>query len=276
MNELLRAQFSPSILRNWIFVVIGVAIISHAAGSAVAQTKNPSNGTEKITFLTADDFPYQTKEGTGATYEILETVFAKLNYTTDQIHFYPWARAFADVKSGKKNTAVFSMTRKPAREKFFDWYCYLFDGLSPQVIVRSDFVPSRSRNALSGKIAVLWRGSAGILRLKSLMKRGLESSYVEVSNHKQIIQMLMSGRADFTISFSKLIKKECSKENIDCESLVVFDYPQLQERNRLYLALSKNFDQHTKSTFVKAFLDFQRTKQYLRILHKYDLKFIVD
>jgi hypothetical protein len=66
------------------------------------------------------------------------------------------------VKSGEKNTALFSMTRKPVRESYFDWCCYLFDGLSPQVIVRKDFKPNLSQNTLTGKAAIFWRGRFNI------------------------------------------------------------------------------------------------------------------
>ena len=155
----------------------------------------------QITFLTTDDFPYQTSKGVGASYEIMKNLIPLLNYSMDQIRFYPWARAFKRVKSGERNAAVFSMTRKPEREPHFDWCCYLYDGLSPQIIVRKDFKAGDPQDALSGKTAALWRGSAGVLRFNKLVKKGLKADFHQASTQEQIIKMLLRGRVDFIISF---------------------------------------------------------------------------
>ncbi len=257
-------------------LIVAIIFCGYAVKAEAKELQNiadKGSNTGKITFLTDNDFPYQTDDGRGATYEILQRIFTQLNYSDDRIVFSPWARSFDTVKSGKNDVAIFSMTRKPAREDYFDWCCYLYDGLSPQIIVRKGFKPSNPEDALSGKTAVLWRGSAGILRFNKLVKNGLKADRYEVNNHKQIIQMLLSGRADFTISFFQLIEKECKAAGLDCSSMVALEYPRLKERNRLYVALSRNTDKGLRDEFVKAFLTFQGTSEYLSIVEKYGLEF---
>lgn len=86
--------------------------------------------------------------------------------------------------------------------------------------------------------------------------------------------MLLIGRANFTISFLSTVRKICKNKKMNCDSLVVLEYPDLKERNWIYLALSKNTDKKPRDEFVSAFSNFQGSKTYLDILDKDGLKFI--
>jgi len=275
------AEYSPL----WIGAITGflafALIVCLAYPAAGQMADDPSstgieNETSQITFVTSDDYPYQTPERTGATYEILMRVFSKINYSPDQIHFFPWARSYNLAVSGEGNIAIFSMTRKPARELLFDWCCYLFDGLTPRIIVRNNFTAGSSEDPLTGKKAVLWRGSASKLRFDKLVANGLEAEHYMVGSHKQLIQMLLHGRADFTISFPTLISEECRVHQLDCKPLVEIDYPQLRERNKLYLALGKNVDEKLRKKFVGAFEKIRESKKYSEILGKYNLTYVEE
>ncbi len=95
-------------------LTVMIALFAMITGSAGAN--------DSVTILTEEFPPFQyTEKGKiiGASAEIVEAIMtnAKVSY---EMKSYPWARSYA-LAQEQPNTMIYSISRRPAREKLFKW-----------------------------------------------------------------------------------------------------------------------------------------------------------
>ena len=82
----------------------------------------PAGAKDAVTIFTEEFPPFQYSENSkivGASAEIVEAIMAIANVSYE-VKSYPWARSYALVQE-QPNTMIYSISRRPAREKLFKW-----------------------------------------------------------------------------------------------------------------------------------------------------------
>ncbi len=235
-----------------------------------------ANAEEKLIFNTTDDYPYQTEDGRGATYEIMNHLISEY-YPDNQIIFKPWKRAFNETKFGKRNYVLFSMKQKPERMSMFDWCCYLYDGPANELFALKKNNLSTNRLAtLSGKEVGLWRGDSSELVINDLIDKRVEIRKFTINSILQGIKMLLLGRLDFLVTRGPLFLDTCKENKLDCNQIEKIKHPPIEARGKVFIAFSKNSDKKTRDKFTSLFKEFRKTDKYQAIVKKWGLTYIGD
>lgn len=98
-------------IRSFLMVIATLVMITGPAGAK-----------DTITIFTEEFPPFQYSENgkiVGASAEIVEAIMTMANVPF-KVKSYPWARSYALVQE-QPNTMIYSISRRPAREKLFKW-----------------------------------------------------------------------------------------------------------------------------------------------------------
>jgi len=201
----------------------------------------------------------------GSTIEILEAILKESGLTAD-VNFMPWARALTITKNNP-NTLVLSMIRTAEREHQFYWLGKVSE-LTRVFIYLSDKPENKIINdqQAKSKVTAVIRNSSNY---KELIKKGFseDKNLYLVSTIKQMLNLFINGKVDLIYTDPELIKsylKNVSKSNIQIGHQEI--KPEFQRIS--YIAANKNTDKSILRRLQKAMDDFQKTDQYLYLLHK--------
>jgi len=231
---------------------------------------------EALSFYTTNDYPCQTDDGRGATYEIMNYLLTKY-YPEAKMRFIPWMRAFTLTKSGERNSVLFTTGQKPERIPYFDWCCYLYEGPSNEIFaMKNKNYSTGDLKSLSGKKTALWRGDSSEVVVNELGKKGVKLEKVVVNDVVQAIKMLLSDRVDFIVTRKPLFLESCKDIALDCIKIEKINHPPIEPRRKLFIVFSKNTDKSVRDRFTTLFKEFRKTDQYQNIVKKWGLTYIGD
>ena len=201
----------------------------------------------------------------GSTIEILEAVLKESGLTAE-IKFMPWARALSITKNNT-NTLVLSMIRTAEREKQFYWlgkvseltrvFIYVLENPENKVI--------NDQQAKSKVVAVIRNSS----NYKELITKGFseDKNLYLVATIEEMLNLFIKGKVDLIYTDPNLIKaylKDISQSTIQIGHQKI--KPQHQRVS--YIAANKNTDKSLLKRLQAAMDKFQKTEQYLYLLHK--------
>ena len=112
---------------------------------------------QKITILTEHLAPFQIVSGEtigGISTEIINATLKEANYEY-QISAYPWSISFNRAKR-EKNTCIYSLSRIPDREPFFNWVGHIISStVSLHSLASKNIIITELNDAKKYKIAVI-------------------------------------------------------------------------------------------------------------------------
>ncbi|WP_175498303.1 substrate-binding periplasmic protein [Desulfuromusa kysingii] len=175
----------------------------------------------------------------GLSTEIVRHILKQSGVTLkEDIHIYPWARAYRRVKS-IPGTALFSMARTEAREELFRWVGPLHNVTIGVVAKKKNHISVDSVDDLEGyRIGTVRDGAPEQL----LIGRGVPQEGLErLTGPEQNIKKLEAGRIDvfvFNVQTTHYLMLQLGINPDDYETVFVLKYAEL------YLALHKNTDRN--------------------------------
>ena len=229
----------------------------------------PALGAEKIRVLTEIWEPYNYLDGdrpVGLSTELVKATFKKANIDYE-LEVLPWKRAY-NFTLNDKNTAIFTITRTPAREAVFKWVGPLY----PQVEYfyklrkRSDIKVSRIDDLKAYVVGVLNGGSTQEVLLARGFQNGVNLN--PVTKASQNLAMLFAERVDFVIGSDAKFVFQLKDNNLhkfeDLEKSVL-----LSDSGGYYLALNINTPDEIVNRLQKALDQLMRDGLRDAIWRKY-------
>lgn len=243
-------------IRIFILLLISLTITANAAADEV----------DDITFYTENYPPANYIENgslKGISIDTLKAIFSHINHKEPEVLIVPWARGYRFTLE-KSNTALFTMSRTPAREHLFKWVGPLFNSTHVLIAKKNKSYEFSSLGEAFYHSVVTIEGDISEI---SLLQVGFPAyNIAKVVDAKQGFLMLKSGRVDM-IALSIHGFYHIAKElNIDPK-----EYEQVWTINKIgnYIAFNKNTPDSLIDTFQNAFdeLDLER----VNIKQKYEL-----
>ena len=228
-----------------------------------AQTISPL---ENITFYTENYPPanyLEQNELKGITVDTLKEIWQHLNIPEQEILVVPWARGYRFTLD-HNNTALFTMSKTPARENLFKWVGPIFHSTHVLMAKKSsNFHFTNLGQIFYHSVAAI----EGDISEISLHQIGFPSSNMaKVSQLKQAFLMMQSERVDMMIisihGFTHLAKQLNFDPN---------DYQQVWQVNKIgnYLAFNINTPDEVIQAYQQAFDALEQKR--LKIKENYTL-----
>jgi len=163
--------------------------------SPIATNKKPVTG-ESITYYTENYPPanfIENGEPKGISIDTLKALWKHLKKPEQEIFFVPWVRGYRFTLD-KSNTALFTMSRTPAREKLFKWVGPLFNSTHVLIAKKSKKLQfSTLGQTFYHKVATV----EGDISEISLQQIGFPAyNMAKVAEAKQGFIMMQSDRVD--------------------------------------------------------------------------------
>ena len=233
------------------------------AALACAGGAQASEG--RVLRIVTAHLPPLVVEGTaappGALRELVQELSARMGMVA-QVEFVPWPRALF-VASKQTRTAIFPLTRLPAREAGYRWLAPLYDEnyvfLTPR---GSRFDVSRLDEMKSMRIAVI-RGAA---QATALRQRGY-LRIVEARSVDEVHRYLLEGMADAAFGERAIVRNALASRNAVDQFLVS---PPAYS-NTAWLAGSLDFTRQDAAAFQRAMQQMRADGSYQKILASYGL-----
>ncbi len=225
---------------------------------------------KEIVVAIADWAPYEyfdkSGKSAGLNVEIVQGAAKSIGMKV-KFELYPWTRCLMYVKSGKVD-AILSLNKTKSREKFLYFVPAV---ISEELNVL--FVKNNSEHGFDGDLKKLSGKTVVVARNNLYGKAFDNASYIvkyNANNSKVIIRMISHGRANYGIS-SKYPLIYISTEIGLRNEIKILDPP--VSYGKLYLGFTKRKGTKYKllaNKLGKAIKKFKKTKEYRKILKKYD------
>lgn len=201
------------------------------------------------------------EEQPGALRELVDALCRRLDLAP-QLAFVPWRRAL-HLATTDRRTAIFPLTRLPAREAEYRWLAPLYEEnyifLAPQ---RSGFDVQRPRD-MTGKRIALLRGAAQSSILAELGFRHL----VEASSIDEVHRFLLAGMADAAFGERAIIRRSLSTRGEEKD----FRVSQPVRSTVAWLGGSLDFTEAEAAAYRKAMASLVAEGAQRRIFKRYGL-----
>ncbi len=231
----------------------------------------------KLTIITHDYPPFsymEENEVKGFSTEILREVLKEMKHENFEIKIFPWKRAYVTVEDSK-NFLLYSVARKPHREKHFLWAgrsgprsVGMYKLKSRKDIIVPDIEHARKYHVASTK---------GAAYTKAAYDKGF-NSIQENPDLIQNIRMLYSGRVDLIIADEvalvhsiRAYNKEAAVENVLDESQIeraVYFSP----KSHRWFAFGAKSDRELVSKFQSAY----ETVEKKGVIDKLQSQYLVE
>lgn len=222
--------------------------------------------TPEITFY-SEIYPpanyFDNKELVGITVDTLKEIWKELNQPEQYINIVPWARGYRYTLE-KPNSALFTMSRTPAREDLFKWIGPIFNSTHVLIAKKSKQLNFKNLSEVfKYKVATVRSDISEI----SLNQVGFpEHNMARVSELSLAYKMMESGRVDMIVvtihGFEHLAKQLKFNASL---------YEHVWEVNKYgnYIAFNKQTSDTIISKYKKALDNISH--QHLLIKKKYEL-----
>ena len=220
---------------------------------------------EDITFYTENyppaNYPVEDKLK-GISVDTLKAIWKHLNIPEQEILIVPWARGYRFTLD-RKNTALFTMSKTPARKGLFKWVGPVFHSTHVLMAKKSKrFNFTSLGQAFYHSVATV----EGDISEISLHQVGFPSSNMaKVSQLKQAFLMMQSDRVDMIVvsihGFSYLAQQLNFNEN---------DYEQVWSVNKIgnYIAFNLNTPDEVVQTYQKAFDEIKKERLVIKAAYE--------
>lgn len=150
----------------------------------------------KVTFYTESYPPanfMQNDKLVGISIDSLKLMWANMGISEQNVLLVPWARGYRNVLK-TPNSALFTMSRTPAREKLFKWVGPLFKSVHVLMAKKSAEINFKNlAEVLSYRVATIQGDVSEI----SLLEIGFpDFNMAKVTNLERAFRMMESGRVD--------------------------------------------------------------------------------
>lgn len=170
-------------------------IFSHSV-TAENKLELKANNLPKITFYTESYPPanfIKNDKLVGISVDSLKLIWADMGMSEQTIILVPWARGYRNVLK-TPNSAIFTMSRTPAREKLFKWVGPLFKSVHVLMAKKSANLKFKNLgDVLSYRVATIQGDVSEI----SLQEIGFpDFNMAKVTNLERAFEMMQVGRVD--------------------------------------------------------------------------------
>lgn len=222
---------------------------------------------DELTYFTENLPPYNFSSSnniaTGFNTDVLVLMFKKMgnDLTAKDIKVVPWARGYAAIKSNNKPVALYSTTRRPARENLFKWVGPLSSMENALIVLKDNpanvATPQNASDYDNTKKYGAVRDDSGLSVLKE--SNTLSNKNIQVvSDFNQLVKLLKAKRID---AFS--YNKDVSLYNIEKMGLDTEDFQVIYSRKLgdHYIAFSKVTPDSVVEAHQKAFEEVMADKE---------------
>lgn len=224
--------------------------------------------TINLTYMTEDYPPYNYHDEygilQGSTVEIIQALWEKIGIPSTEIQLLPWARAYMNIQTEKKQV-LFTMSRSKERENLFKWV----GPISSSQHLLVGFAQSGDKTNLS-KLNEIEKFRVGVVR-KDVGEQVLldnhinENILVRSVKMKDNISNLINGRVDF-ISIGEEAYLTLKKRKVQHNSFyIAYTIGYSQD----YIAFSKDVPDNVINLFQGALDAIE--EEHKAILKKYGL-----
>jgi len=236
-----------------------------ALASAVIAPGSRAGPPRPLRLVTAHLPPLVLEHGgarPGALYELVQELCRRLQLTPSA-DFLPWPRALF-VASTMPGTAIFPLTRQPAREGRFRWLAPLYEEhyvfLAPR---RSGFDLQHPQAMKTRRISLI-RGAGQGNILRELGYQHL----VEANSVEEVHRFLLGGMADAAFGERNIIRASLKQRGAEQDFAISVPV----RSTTAWLAASLDFRAEEAQRFAHAMAAMQADGTARRILAKYDLE----
>lgn len=248
------------------FLLALITFVLSNAGLANDKFDLKASQLPSITFYTEDFAPanyIENDELVGITIDSLKLIWADLNLPVQNITMVPWTRGYRNVLK-MPNSALFTMSKTPAREHLFKWVGPLFQSVHVLMAKKSANLKFENLgDVLNYKVSTI-KGDVSEISLQQI---GFpEFNMAKVKNLERAFIMLQSDRVDMMMVSIHSFKHLTGRLDADASK-----YEQVWSVNQLgnYIAFNKETPDKVVNAYQKA-LDNVKKKQVL-IKQKYNL-----
>lgn len=235
------------------------------AAKPLAANQHPVT-VENITYYTESYPPanfIENGEIKGISIDTLKAIWKQLKKPEQEILFVPWVRGYRFTLD-KSNTALFTMSRTPARESLFKWVGPLFNSTHVLIAKKSkNFQFSSLGQVFYHKVATV----EGDISEISLQQVGFPSyNMAKVAKAKQGFLMMQSDRVDMIALSIHGFYHLAQELNFNPD-----DYEQVWNINKIgnYIAFNINTPDSVINTLQQAFDEIQTER--IKIKKRYKL-----
>jgi len=240
-------------------------IFSHVA-VAIAENSIKPNTLPQVTFYTESYPPANyTKDDklVGISIDSLKLMWVEQGIPEQEISMVPWARGYRNVLK-TPNTALFTMSRTPAREHLFKWVGPLFKSVHVLVAKKSaNFKFENLGNVLSYRVATI----QGDISEISLLQIGFpDFNMAKVKSLERAFAMIQSDRVDMMMVSVHGFQHLTKLLNVDPSK-----YEQVWQVNQVgnYIAFNIKTSDHVIQSYQQAFEN--TAEQRMLIKQNYNL-----
>ncbi|MDO6446110.1 transporter substrate-binding domain-containing protein [Colwellia sp. 1_MG-2023] len=227
---------------------------------------NEQAAQSEITFYTEVYPPanyYENNELKGITVDTLKAIWRELQQPEQFINIVPWARGYRNTLDNP-NTALFTMSRTPPREKLFKWVGPIFNSTHVIMTKKSNhFKFSKLSELFDYKVAAV-RGDISEI---SLSKIGFpDQNIAKVTELKLAYKMMETGRVDMLVATIHGFQHLAQQLNFDHTR-----YENVWQVNKFanYIAFNRETPESIITKYQAA-LD-KISEEHLKIKQKYKL-----
>ncbi|WP_163832658.1 substrate-binding periplasmic protein [Spartinivicinus ruber] len=206
---------------------------------------------ESIDIIVENYPPYAYKENgkfTGLSTDITQHILKDSGIKVKSWAFAPWKRAFL-LATEKPGTLLYTVVRKPNREKLFHWIgpisdrnIYIYKLKKRQDIKASSLEEIKSKGYTIGTVI----GTAATEQLKS---EGL--NVTETVNYEQTVHMILLGRTDLVVFLEyslAFLAKQAGSNYAEFEKILLLD-----GSKKYYIVIQKNTDPNIVERLQQSF-----------------------
>lgn len=240
-------------MMKWVTIIALLLMTSliHAQGITVWAEKFPPYGYEN-----------ESGEVVGLSTEIVKFLVEDSAINVDSWIVAPWARAFLETKK-TPNTLLYTVVRKPEREKMFHWIGPISDRNQYlyKLKSRKDIVVSSINDAKKYVLGAVHETAV----TKLLLSKGLKPTTVH--SHDQTVKMLLLGRLDLAVHLDyslAFIAKELGLKFSTFEPVLLID-----SSKQYYIAVNKDSSPLIIEKLNTSFKKLEGSGDLTRIQQKY-------